>query len=407
MMKQFLITVAGIAILSPSLAFGAQQTSNIYGKFPGDMPSGASFATFNLIGNDDGVACIMRAPGDGSGFTIRSIGFRVSAVATTSEETVAIETVSSTSGFPSGSLWAAGTSATTSVSALGWHEVTLGSDAVIAAGDYFAVTVRNPAASGGNITVVRNIGGDLANTFPYCATFAGTGSWSKTAGALSAFYVGNNTGVGIKGLYNAPIMTTNNVNTNSGTTPDEVGNVFQFNNPVKLSAVAFAVRLLSASATLMIYDASDTVLASSTWNLNNAFSTQGASIYWQLATPLTLTANSNYRVTIQSVSASNIVATSYPYNSTTTRSVHEYADTFMMTQRTDAGAWTNITTSTYAAHLYISSTDDGVSAGGGGSVIQQGWVVSVKKKIDNLFAPLFYGVNKLAQLMGKLTFALK
>ena len=400
-MKKLIIALGILTLLAPAFAHGAQQTSNIYGKFPGIVPETLSRTSFALTVNDSAIAWIMQTP---YATTTRKVGFYVTSFTSSSTVTVAIETVSSTTGFPSGVLWSAGTTATTSVNAQTWFEVTLGADATFAAGDIFAVTVRSPSSGAGNITIGRVIGGALNPVFPYTAT-NGSSTWAKNSGGIPNVYLEDSNGVAVKNLFNFPVGPITNPAINTGSTPDEVGMVFQFNNPVKLYAVALSHRLLLASTTLTIYDASDTVLASSTWNLNVAFSSQAQPVVWVLPTPITLTANSKYRATVQSL-GSNITVTYYGFNTATVMGTFEWANTFQLTTRTDAGAWTDSTTSTYAGAVYISSMDDGASVGGA-QITPLKWTGWIKQNIDGAFAVLFYGANKLAQLMGKLTFALK
>ena len=357
----FLAVVAIVVSVSPlsvPMTHAAQQTLNAYGKFPSNLPDTLSRTSFSLTANDSAIAWIMQTP---YATTTRKVGFYITSFTASSTVTVAIETVSSTTGFPSGTLWGANTSATTTVNAQAWFEVTLNADATFAAGDIFAVTVRSPSSGAGNITIGRAIGGAFNPVFPYTATNGST-TWTKNSGGVPAVYLEDSNGVAVKNLSNFPVGLVSNPSINTGTTPDEVGLVFQFNNPVKLHAVAITHRLLLASTTLTLYDASNTVLASSTWNLNVAFSTQGSPVVWVLPAPITLTANSKYRATVQSL-GSNIVPTYYGFTTQTVMRTFEWADTFQLTTRTDGGSWTDSTTSTMGAYVVVSATDDGGGIG--------------------------------------------
>lgn len=415
-MKQLLILLAILgffALLSPLMADGAMQTATIYGQFPHIAPTNASQAVFAMTGNSFATANIFRTS---VATSVDQIGFLVTAQANPATTvTVAVEQVSSTTGMPNGTVWNAGASTTVSIDGTGWFSVDLPTPATLVAGDLFAVTVRMPGSGGGTLSVQRAIGGQAAGVFPYTATNNAV-AWTKQSGGINAFYLADANGQALRQIYNFPISAiTNKTISLSQSTSNEWGMVFQFPFPVQLCGAQLQVRSLSASSTFTLYDNNNNEINSTTSNLNNQFSSQGAP-HFNFFTPVTIPANTQYRYAVKGTQPGNNVFTWYDFVSTTTFSSQEYWNTFQVTnRRTTSSVWTDMATSTGAGYLQLCGFDDGVQVGGS-SVPSQEWTVISKLQngVDAVFAFLHHNLNKVARLAdniarvaGKLIFALK
>lgn len=406
-MKELLIAlgILGVcALLSPLTTNGAMQTATTFGQFPYISPAGATQATFAMTTNNFATANIFRTT---VATSVGSIGFLVTArSAPNTTVTVAVENVSSTTGFPNGTVWNAGASTTVLIDGTGWFSVTLPTPATLVAGDLFAVTVRMPGSGGGSVTVQRAVGGQAGGVFPYTATNNAT-TWTKQSGGINAFYLGDANGNALQQIYNFPLFAiTNKTISLSQATSNEWGMVFQFPFPVQICGAQLQVRSLSASSTFTLYDNNNVEITSTTSDLNNQFSTQGAP-HFNFFAPVTIPANTQYRYAVRGTQPGNNVFTWYDFVSTTTFSSQEYWNTFQVTsRRTTSSVWTDQATSTGAGYLQLCGFDDGVQTGGT-TITPLKWTDRARSFIDEAFAVLDHAAYHLASLLGKLSFALR
>lgn len=318
------------------------------------------------------VANICLTPKSGN---IRKIGILTGTVTTPQTLDCRIETLG-TDGNPSGSLWAVNTNGSQATPASNtWYWVTLTADAAVTAGDYFAIVI-NYTATVGNLSMIYRITG-LYHSNLYSTFRDGAGTWFRNAGQVGAFAVefadGSRTHVG---TYPASVATPISEAINTGTTPDEVGILFSL--PFTAKCVGAVFRTIKASTTVAVklYDSDGTtVLESKTGiDLDIANNATNEAFYAMWDTQVTLSANTNYRITLLPEAATSITVYRVTVDSAGTRDAWPGGDDFQKTHRTDAGEWTNTTTQIPQIALLLSHLDDGSGggAGGGGHIIGGG-----------------------------------
>lgn len=168
------------------------------------------------------------------------------------------------------------------------------------------------------------------------------------------------------------VTTLGSVNINTGTTPDEVGMLFQFPFPVTVEGAWVQIEVANNSADfdLILYNSAGTALQTLSADATKARITgSGQVCYFVFATPQALTKNTDYRLVIKPTTANNVGFRQRTLNSATYRPVFGGGTAWAKTERTDAGAWTDTTTLALQMGLKISAGDDGAGGSGGGGVI--------------------------------------
>lgn len=160
-----------------------------------------------------------------------------------------------------------------------------------------------------------------------------------------------------------PVQTFNTRTYGNGSTPDEIALYFQV--PFSGACDGFWVRSdVDADVDVVLYDSDGTsTLASYTIDSSARITTAGA-IYQGHWAPVTLSANTNYRLSIKPTSASTFSLYTLTTNSAALMGGAPGGTAWHRSERTDAGAWSQTTTERPLAGLHFASVD--VSAGGGG-----------------------------------------
>lgn len=171
------------------------------------------------------------------------------------------------------------------------------------------------------------------------------------------------------------------VSIDTGTTPDEVGNAFTLPFPAKLNKVMVVLQSTVAASDfdLVLYDSGGTPVATQSFD-GDVYAGTGSNrfAFLHLASEVSLSANTLYRIVIKPTTTNNVSMTYQVLAATTATMIG--GGNIYMTQRTDAGAWTNYNNGTDGYRflemaLGLSAFDDAVSAGGGGAPIIGGSIV--------------------------------
>lgn len=312
-------------------------------------------------------AVMFQAPKTG---TINRIGFYVGAHTTGATLDCEVQTVSTTTIFPSGTKVGSSTTGTVATTATGWYEATLSTGAAVNKGDRIALVVAQPASSPGNCAIgaLDSWVYDTSSTnYPAGALY--TSSWAA-AGSFKRPIIfpgyDDSTYGGVFG--SMPVTEVNTSFTlNTGSTPDEVGNVFTTVAPLRIVGARVFINPGGDSRdfTLKLYDSANSVLASETFD-SASFHTG-----WTMWADLLFDAGVDttaglHRMTILPTTASNATVSYLTIPNNTTYAGVRHAmpggvNTYW-TQRTDAGSWTDTNT----RFMGLVPLFDGVSDGAGG-----------------------------------------
>jgi hypothetical protein len=180
---------------------------------------------------------------------------------------------------------------------------------------------------------------------------------------------------------NPQITPTNQASYNSGSTPDEIGVKFTFESSWTTSFNILGIQGIlgvtnsAATANLKLYDSAGNVLQTTSFLASEITAgNTGAlqrTLFFNTSTLADLTPGSTYRITLEATNASlgftTMLQVAFP-NNTVVRSFVG-AGTYMKTQRTNAGAWTDTDTVVPAWKLIISAATASAS---GGMVVHPG-----------------------------------
>lgn len=240
-------------------------------------------------------------------------------------------------------------------------------------GDWLACVMRFESfVAGDSVTMTGvpsggNNFGQIAPTFPYMLTTSNSGTtWNKSS-ALGTPALALKYNDGTYAVLEWPFIPALNLNAttfNNGSTPDERGLLFQVPFPCRLSGVWVRIDI-DNPVDIVLYNASDTIIASASLIAGRRVQNNGMTARINFVTPVTLTPNVNYRLTVLPTSVSSVIL--YDFD-TATAAIRESIDggaTWMSTQRTNAGAWTNVNTNRPFMGIILDGFDDAAIGGSG------------------------------------------
>ena len=295
---------------------------------------------------------------------IDRVGFLTRTVTTSETLRVGLETVDS-SYLPTGTQYG-GSAVGTQVApaANSFYEVTLATPAAAVIGDIIAAVVQFDAAIG-NLQIGNwdGFGGAQLAAIPFVAQYTG-GAWSK---------LGSTPGLSIRyddGTYEfvgaVPFKPRNDVFFQSGSTPDERGNIVRL--PVQMRA--WGVQFGTGSANdfdIVLYDSDgSTVLRSLSFAGAQIPGINGRTHWVPFASPVTLNADTDYRLTFKPTVTSNLNIREVEVITSAMLDMLPGGSAIHKTSRTDAGAWTQDTLRrVWALGLVVDQIHDGSGGGGG------------------------------------------
>ncbi len=309
---------------------------------------------------DNKAALVFTAP---KTTNVTKIGFNISTfVGTPPAFNVGLVTVDAT-GAPTVTGYAGSSATSYTPTGTGWVWVTLVAPVALTAGDTLAAQIWPGATPPDVSNYIRLVTKAYLISFQLPMSAYYTTGWLTEAGwsTLSAYY-SDGTIVGL------PITAVNEANISTATTPDEVGDLFQVPVGMTVGGVRFTWPGAAASApfTLVLYDAANTVLATVTcadedmWFGSNT--TRQLDAYFD--TPVTLAADTNYRLVWKPTSTSTVRYGGFTFESAASRSAVYEGSRWQHTQRTDAGAWAEDTTKLVWFGLIVTGLTAAAASGG-------------------------------------------
>lgn len=352
-----------VALLLPLCAVGGIQTLPTPILFPEPLDDATTVPTLSLVTLDaagESLAMVVRADRTA---VITNILLRTQTVTVGGTADVRVETVNTSTGDPSGTLFS-----TTSNGALViadtddnlWLKATLTLGASVTAGDLYAIVIVAP--SGMNANFIRF--DDMQANLPYSDAYlsaAWTKSWSPCA-----FLVQYTDGTY---AYNRSAPWTVQTTTfSSSSTPDERGVYFTLPVPVRVDG-AWVWLDADGDFDVRLYDSDgSTVLLSQSQDADIDATVNGDLYYLPFSTTTDLAAATAYRLTILPTTTTSLSLYELltPGAEAAEMQAVSGGTNFIMTTRTDAGSWTQVATNRPWMGLSIIGFSDG--AGGGGTV---------------------------------------
>lgn len=251
-------------------------------------------------------AAIIRTPKAG---TISDIELRIGLVTTGTNTDVRLETVDLATGFPSGSLVAAGSNGTLasgSIVANTWVTIPLTTPLVVTRKQLLAIVLAptgTPNFRLGAFEVASGL------RFPYCALFTASWAHNVTAGPMVALKYNDGSYGYMPRVHPYSAINTHTVNT--GTTPDEIALVFTPPGPCELSD-GYIWADLDGDADIVLYDSGDNVLTSVSLDkeVRNATGV-GVPLTFGFPDLEPLTAGATYRMALKPTSATSVLTYSF------------------------------------------------------------------------------------------------
>jgi hypothetical protein len=339
-----------------------------------------SYGLHNLLIDAAGekVAWVFRVPKTGP---LERIGFRFNTVTTAADLKAGFQDVDPATGFPDGTIDQYRVVPSASVVSNTWIDTGIissdGSDGgtkrSVTIGDLVAAVVEFDSAVGNlNISGIPSDSSGLgfANS-AYELLY--TSSWAKSQLGVPQLAIKYADGSYpylpdvLPILSSATGLTYLDFNINS--TPDEAGLYFQAPFPYKISHV-WVCSNAAGDFQLVLYDAGDTVLRTISVDKDVRGIASASGGVYPFSAPIELTKNVIYRLVMKPTTTTN---TNLRYMEVNAAAFLEHMDggtAFYWTQRTDAGAWSQIATRQPWLGVVISALDDGV--GGGGAGISRG-----------------------------------
>lgn len=206
--------------------------------------------------------------------------------------------------------------------------------------------------------------------FPYADHLVGVPAWSKQTNYPVIALKYNDGTYEYLGVNVWPISAFNTLTLNTGTSPDEIGNIFQCPFPCRASGARVMINTAGAGRDfdVVLYD-SDGTTALQTINVDADIQRNAGGIWVDdllFSATQVLLANTNYRVVIKPTTASNINAYDVTVAAAAIMDAFPGGQNWQRTERTDAGAWTQTTTKRVMIGMLFDGFDDAVSTGGSG-----------------------------------------
>jgi hypothetical protein len=308
------------------------------------------------------IAAVANAPDNGLRFSFRDVDTSTGLQDTTVDQSATVA---------SGSV------------ATGWLDPgAFGASRTVVRNERLACVVDFPSFVAGDSVTVQSwsANGSAVRGVPYTAL---NGSKQSARMAMFALHYTDNGGFWLPiGEPNMLLPTSRAaISIDTGTTPDEVGNVFTLPFPAKLNSVLVNLQSTVAASDfdLILYDDSWSALATQSFDGDIYQSTANNRwAYLQLASEYSLAANTAYRLVIKPTTVNNVSFVYQTFAAATAGMVG--GGNIYMTQRVDAGTVVNYNNGTDGYRflemcLGLSAFDDATGGGGGGGPLISGRLV--------------------------------
>jgi len=328
----------------------------------------------------DSAAAIIQIGDRDDGKAVSKLAVLVSVVTASGPVDARVETVNATTGNPSGTLATTNANLSANVSSTGWNEFALTASHTVAAGDILAIVFAAGTGTDITVTSARRHGSGGMTGFPYVADQIDS-VWTKNPmhieKKLTQLAVGFSDGswMNIFGILPATAFADSSI-ISSGAA--EVGLEFQIPFAATLSGIALSIKrdfdiaVHVGSSSYLPGDTGATRL--STIALDKDIRNGTAHVYsrFRLSTPVDLSANTTYRVVIDSTTANTVKAKYMDFNAAANVECFGANTTWKHILDNTAGGWTTTTTRLPLMSLAISKVDDGAGGAGGGLLTHSG-----------------------------------
>lgn len=302
--------------------------------------------------------------------TISHVGFRAGAATGSPTMDITVETISTTTGLPTGTLWATNTSANTGTITTNTNVLTaLTASASVLRGQVFCVKLALAAGTSQAIQCLSSNVSPSQSSLPYTINNTGTPTRAVTS-VVPTLALGSSstTFYQLPGFFPASAATGGAFNnTNSARRG------LRFTIP--MSCRATGIRWWNNNTTgdynaILFNDAGTELSSSSTaFSGNHSAAAAAGIVNVYFDNPVTLTAGSTYRIAIEPSSATNVNVSTYTVPSTDYRSATPIGTAGHYTSFT-TGVWDDTnTTLVPQMDVLLDQFDNGVSSGGGGGII--------------------------------------
>ena len=319
----------------------------------------ATFGTFDVGTIGFKVGSVFQSPVTD---TITHIAFRTAALNAGDLE-VRVETFDTSTGLPTGTLWAANTSGTRTMIASDdnqYFEVALTSPASVNVGDFVCLIVQSASATMG--TLAHTIAAaKFTLGFPVALQNAGSTSYVYNAVPTVTPKFGTAGYTYISGFNPIETMTTRTYNNTS--TPDVRGNKLTVPYKCTVNGVWISVDSDAAHTIHLLASDGSTSLGTIAGYTNVPPSTAGLPMIYKFATPINLNANDVVYLVVEPTTASNISVYERLYDSADIKAVWcSNVVAVSAKDPTSSASYTEVSTSAYSMGLEISAIDNGTPA---------------------------------------------
>lgn len=341
--------------------------------FPG-VYHGTTFSlattTYLIDAESETAELIFKAPKTGN---IDKFAIVVATVANAPDNGLrfSLQGVSLTTGIADGTFKGATNNAKVTVASgsvvTGWLDSgNFGEVAAVTRNELLAAVLDFPTFVDGDSVTIQAITLNLTRNFPY-GVVAGT----KQASAALAIVLHYDDGTWFLCAPSIlPAVTATTVALNTASTPDEAGLSFTPNFPCKVSQCLFGLTVVAAANfDIVLYDSANNVLATESYDGDVVAGTGARTFGFIFDSDITLAAGSLYRLVVKPTTANNV---SLAYITLTVDGFGACpgGTAYYMTQRVDAGTWTNFNNGTDGyrrPYVFIgaSAVDDGAGGAGG------------------------------------------
>jgi hypothetical protein len=320
--------------------------------------------TLAMTGAGFKAAFLITVPKTGS---ITAVTIRTGTVTSSQTLRVTLQTCDATTGDASGTLYggsAAGTQAAPASNTM--YSVTLGTPASATYGDQVWVVVEFDSTAGNliisSMTMLTNHG------YPATSLYNGT-TWTRGAGWFAGYLDYGGTAYYDQTL---PVATVTITTINSGSAPNEYATNFTLPFPCRVRGFMVLGTPNSNTATVdfILYDASNNVLASRSFDPKRMFGSSAARPTTDIFNaPAIIAANTLYRLAMKPTSVNAMNITYWDFPSAAALGALSGGTAVSSSSRTGAGAWTNNAARRIALVPMIDQVDDGSGGGSAGSPI--------------------------------------
>jgi hypothetical protein len=226
-------------------------------------------------------------------------------------------------------------------------------------GDLLALVIDYNTFTAADSIVLGCLANSALSDYPMGSLY--TGSYSNEAILPCLMLVYSDGTYAIPdGCYPASAITSNTYN--SGSSPNERGILFQVAGPVSVRGMWVRADLDNA-CDFILYDSSNSVLASKSYVSGERASTTGHVHFVSFASTVSLSKNTDYRMILKPTSGSSIVL--YNLDCPSANAMNAYwGSTWRETSRS-GGAWTDVTDHIPLMGLQLAGIDDATGGGGG------------------------------------------